>query len=748
MCAWLALLAALGALGACSEAALQPVPPPPPPVLDDRLAIHGEVCTEPADVTPFPVKLLLIVDQSTSLQCTDSRNRRYNALARVIDDLYPLPNVSFGFVAFASWSRTQPFTRDRDALRPLTDPGQGLGPATDYQGALASAVRLLEQDMVAVGPAERARTRYVVVFVSDGVPEPRCRAGCEDDRERCGNGRDDDADGRVDGADPDCADLDDASLRPDVLYGVCNTDQEIPDEVYVDLAGRCPAYNQPEQIRERVDDLVALERIYSAGDVVLNTVFLSAPQEVITSVCGDAAAAFGYAAEPARLLLRGLAEAGGGTFRDVNVEVEDDTFLSFDFASLRSPYFATEFGAVNLSGRAGATAAAPDSDGDGLTDDEERALGLRPLVVDSDRDPVTGEVVGDGYSDLFEVRLAQRGFDAADPSAPAQPCDDPADADGDGLRNCEERFLGTEVRQADTDGDQLVDGLELRAGTDPLVADQDLDPDFDGVLTRDEVRAGTDPFTPDAEQFRQSPVRYALVDRGEQPVPDREDGRIELRRCYDFSVNDLRLATTVQPRDRGRNRVYLTMAGTPIGASNGRAAVRRACVEAQYVDGGRKAPEGGVVDVSQAGWDALQARLDDRFDALAGCMGFTDPLLLRRFDLEDLMGACVGVSLPVDGFLYTRDELADLLRRLVNRDLTVRGPRHPSDLFWPIEQFDPALHCYKPWEYARLEAFADALLGVCQACPAVGDGRYDAAVPDAAASDGGLADGDLDGAQP
>ena len=49
------------------------------------------------------------------------------------------------------------------------DPSQGLGPATDYQGALATALRLLESDMVESGVAVRARTRYIVTFISDGA---------------------------------------------------------------------------------------------------------------------------------------------------------------------------------------------------------------------------------------------------------------------------------------------------------------------------------------------------------------------------------------------------------------------------------------------------------------------------------------------------------------------------------------------------------------------------------------------------
>ena len=57
-------------------------------------------------------------------------------------------------------------------------------PAT-YQGALSSSLRLLEADMIAAGPALRSRSKYRVIFVSDGAPEPRCRLGCEDDQTRC-----------------------------------------------------------------------------------------------------------------------------------------------------------------------------------------------------------------------------------------------------------------------------------------------------------------------------------------------------------------------------------------------------------------------------------------------------------------------------------------------------------------------------------------------------------------------------------
>ena len=300
------------ALTACTHAALEPTPPPPEPEADHLISVRGRVCGEPPSEEAFPIKVLFVVDQSTSLQCTDSQNRRVRVLSELVNRLSPQPNVWIGFVGFANWSRELPFTQSPEALAPFLDPAQGLGPATDYQGALSTALKLIEADMLEAGAALRARSRYIVTFISDGAPEPRCREGCEDDRTRCADGIDNDADGIADASDPDCDDLDDNSKRPDNLYGVCNTDVEVPDGLYVDMQGRCPAYNQPEQLARRVDDLRALKALYGAGDLTFNTVLLSSPQEVIESVCGPAGASFGYNTEAARELLGRMARAGGG----------------------------------------------------------------------------------------------------------------------------------------------------------------------------------------------------------------------------------------------------------------------------------------------------------------------------------------------------------------------------------------------------------------------------------------------------
>ncbi|MCZ7544105.1 MAG: thrombospondin type 3 repeat-containing protein [Anaerolineae bacterium] len=88
----------------------------------------------------------------------------------------------------------------------------------------------------------------------------------------------------------------------------------------------------------------------------------------------------------------------------------------------------------------------PDSDGDGLSDGEEAAHGTNPRVADTD---------GDGVSDGEEVHTLH--------TNPANP-----DSDGDDLQDGAERALGTDPNHPDTDGDGERDGREVNVlGSDP-----------------------------------------------------------------------------------------------------------------------------------------------------------------------------------------------------------------------------------------------------------------------------------------
>ena len=91
----------------------------------------------------------------------------------------------------------------------------------------------------------------------------------------------------------------------------------------------------------------------------------------------------------------------------------------------------------------------PDSDADGLSDDDEtNVYGTDPNDADTD---------DDGLSDGDEVAL---GTDPLDP-----------DTDGDGLSDGDEVALGTDPTNPDTDGDGDTDGEEVDFGTDPTDPD-------------------------------------------------------------------------------------------------------------------------------------------------------------------------------------------------------------------------------------------------------------------------------------
>ncbi|MCP4498418.1 MAG: hypothetical protein GY822_00425 [Deltaproteobacteria bacterium] len=97
-----------------------------------------------------------------------------------------------------------------------------------------------------------------------------------------------------------------------------------------------------------------------------------------------------------------------------------------------------------------------DTDGDGLTDDEEAARGTDPEKEDTDGDGVNdGDEEACGTSPLDPYFTCE-----ADPERP--------DSDGDGICDEDEALRGTNPENADTDGDGVSDGDEEACGSSPL----------------------------------------------------------------------------------------------------------------------------------------------------------------------------------------------------------------------------------------------------------------------------------------
>ncbi len=660
-------------IGGCSESRLVQGQPEEEETVDNRLRIQGEYCTEPSGDVTFPVKVVFVLDQSNSLQCLDSEDRRFAALQTAVQDLRDAPNAEFAFIGFSSWVREVGFTRDIDAIQEFLDPNQGLGPATDYQGVLATTARLLEADMRETDARERARTRYIVNFVSDGVPEPRCTAGC------------------------------DSSEPPDSLYGVCNTTLDIPEGEYVEHTP-CQPYNQNEQILARVEDIMELRDLYDVGSLTMNTTLLFSPVPVVEAICPGAAEQFGYDREEASGLLRVMATAGEGIFQDVNLTQDDADYLRINVSSMSAQYGLAMLIANNENARRTANGIMPDSDGDGLPDYLEREIGTNPYDRDTDND---------GYSDYFEWYFRNEGFDPRDPNRPALTCRDSSDRTGDGLSVCEEEYLGTNPNNADTSGDGIPDGLKLRMGLDPLTNDGFLDEDHDGVSNLDEIRGGTNPLVADEEAYRAERTLYSLTDHGLATVQGDE------RRCYDYDISRVLLAPTTNPRERGRNRVliYATDRLTEFGGVGGVHKV--ACFEALFEESGSKFPSDGVIDVRQ---EELDQVADEYFRQLAriadcGFFSFSDPTAVpTRDDLEDMIDACMPPRVVINNRLYQPDELEDLLDRHIDSQARLRTPERAHGFFVPMASFNPSRHCHRPWEWKEIETLLDDLLEACDTC--------------------------------
>jgi len=198
--------------------------------------------------------------------------------------------------------------------------------------------------------------------------------------------------------------------------------------------------------------------------------------------------------------------------------------------------------------------AAADADGDGLSDDEEGALGTDPNNPDTD---------GDGIQDGPEVAA---GLDPLDPT------DATLDPDGDGLTNAEEVAQGTDPNNSDTDGDGLSDGEEVNIqGTDPL----DPDSDGDDLTDLEEIGTfGTDPNDPDTDGDGANDGLEALV-AGTDPL-DPLDTAAPIRLTSAVGISDQPMPAVdgqgaihvVWSDDRsGNNEIYYSMlspAGTTL----------------------------------------------------------------------------------------------------------------------------------------------------------------------------------------
>lgn len=542
----------------CTRAQLEPVPPPEVERADNKLAVSGSFCTTDPDELDFPVKIYFIIDTSQSMNATDPNLTRLDAVLDVIDLVKDQPGVEIAIQVFGAGNRV--LTERCASYSPPTDCQPGFMPpmealgrvgdiafaggTTDFVLALQTTISTLATDLALQSPDDLQNARYVMFFLSDGIP---------------------DNDSRFDPVDTceDAAEWEQTGEPPVNSVDVVE-DVDILIQQFQDLAEQ-----------------------YDVRELSFNAAFAAAPGTATeVKACGST-------------FMRGMSKKGLGVFRDFS-SGEAINFLFVDFTSFKRVFAMKNFTATNINARPFSAALGVDprvrsddptlalgiidSDGDSVSDQVEELAGMDPHQQDSDND---------GFSDLLEHTLKTSGLDPLDPTdADCAGDTDRLDTDGDGLRDCEEIFFGVLKETYDSDNDGFGDGIEILYGSNPSLPDTFLDVDFDGVNNAGEMRAHSRVDTDDVVELSEHAYRYKVTELG------LEGSTI----CYEFNVSNIALATTTGadaplpdangvvaaaglgggPMLLAENRIIFEVTENPFDQPNEPGVARLACARARF----------------------------------------------------------------------------------------------------------------------------------------------------------------------
>jgi hypothetical protein len=660
----LALVAGRGALlsGGCTDAELEPLAQPRL-VRDDKLRATGEFCTTSPESVVFPLRVLFVVDSSESMLVTDpgdpvsqetGRERAVRETWETVLEGKP-EGVKVGIIRFSAEAHSETptdldvpadgladsyFTTDSVVLQTGTLGLRTTDRTTNYLNALSEAYFELRTEFKAADLESLPLSKYVVIFLSDGLPDVDNREALQNTEENI---------------------LDAVKQVKDLaeLYHVGSFQFHT---AYL-TSGNGMAYDQQAQnLLQRMAEMgEGSFRSFPSGESLnfLHVDFTSARR--VFTLKGMSAVNQNALVNRNQILkyLSPKPSADAGTDGGTDAGAVRDSGSTDGGKKATTDAGHTEHDASAVDQRLftdlddnqlpGCSEPLVDSDGDGLSDLTELAIKTDRFVSDTDND---------GLGDGLEWKMASSGFDPTDPADARcfipdpcvdqnsdgfcdcvrdvdmngqcdctvdteRPCQDTLghdcvdknrdglcdcpDYDGDGrcdytdrdrdaLDDCEELYLGTARNGYDSDADGLPDWLEVHAESNPVSDDRLTDLDWDQTPDGAEVLSGTDPWC------NESAIR-SLVSYQYQVEKIRSK---EGTTCYSFDIGNITLVpTATNPRGdypgNGWNRLLFFIGEVSFDDPDAFPLYRVACVMARYEpDGNYRNPPSGRVSLKES----------------------------------------------------------------------------------------------------------------------------------------------------